>query len=485
MPVLEGRIAFHPLRGNVEQYEKEKESYEKAKIAVHLDSDLYANISFLPLNAAESFGLLRVMDSDDSRPSPRDIVLCKTLPNEMPRVAGVITEERQTPLSHVNLRAIQDKVPNAFIEGASNKKAIESLIGKLVHYKVTSQGYALREATQAEVDKHFDALRPSETQTPKRDLSIDEIRPLGEIAFEQSSSFGVKTANMATMRGFGFAEGAVPDGFAIPFSFYHRFMEHNGFYETVDRLLGDEELKKDRDKLKKALKKFRKTIRGGDFPDDLGEALSVVQKSFEPGQSIRCRSSTNNEDLPGFSGAGLYDSFTHKPDEGRLSKSIRQVFASLWNFRAFEEREFYRIDHKVAAMGVLLHPNFKEERANGVAVTEDILYGTQGNYYLNTQVGEDLVTNPDEDSSPEETLLGWYEKDGHEIVRRSAEDSEKKGLLSKAHLDELRKCLAKIHGRFAKHYGRSPEDLKFAMEIEFKITKDDQLVIKQARPWVF
>ena len=65
--------------------------------------------------------------------------------------------------------------------------------------------------------------------------------------------------------------------------------------------------------------------------------------------------------LRGFSGAGLYDSFTHHPDEGHLSKSIKQVFASLWNFRAFEARDFYRIDHLTTAMGVLVHPNFGDE----------------------------------------------------------------------------------------------------------------------------
>ena len=194
---------------------------------------------------------------------------------------------------------------------------------------------------------------------------------------------------------------------------------------------------------------------------------------------------SENEDLPGFSGAGLYDSYTHKPDEGHLSKSIKQVYASLWNDRAFEEREFYRVDHLATAMGVLLHPNFKDERANGVAVTEDILYEEQGFYYINAQVGEDLVTNPEESSVPEETLLGWWKEDGHRVVVPSNRTESGEHVLSPDHLSELRRSLAQIHGRFAKLYDRSPEDRSFAMEVEFKITNDNNLVIKQARPWVF
>ena len=79
-------------------------------------------------------------------PHPRDIVLYKTLPNEMPRVAGIITGVRQTPLSHVNLRAIQDQVPNAFISEAWKNRKIAPLIGKYVYYRVDADGFDIREA---------------------------------------------------------------------------------------------------------------------------------------------------------------------------------------------------------------------------------------------------------------------------------------------------------------------------------------------------
>ncbi|NND97762.1 MAG: hypothetical protein HKN47_10590 [Pirellulaceae bacterium] len=480
MPFVSGKLAFHPLSGNLSIYQSEKEKYDNSDVAVFLDEDLYGDIAYLPLNMAESFGRLRIMEND-VQATPRDIVICKVLPNQMPRVAGVISEVRQTPLSHVNLRAIQDKVPNAYIAGAMQADEIKSLIGKLVHYQVTAQGYRIREATIDEVNDHFDSMRPTNPQRPKRNLSKKEIAPLSKIAFENSDSFGVKTANIAAMRTFGFPEGTIPDGRAVPFYFYDEFMKHNRFYDTIEKTLASEEFRTRRESQESELKRIRALIEKGEMPDWMLSAISEAQDSFPAGTSIRCRSSTNNEDLPGFSGAGLYDSFTHKPDEGHLSKSVKQVFASLWNFRAFEEREFNRIDHMQVAMGVLLHPNFSDEIANGVAVTDDILYETKGNYYLNIQVGEDLVTNPDEQSSPEEILLGWWAEDGHEVVRKAASG---KNILTNAQLGQLRKDLARVHGKFRLLYEKSEDD-PFAMEIEFKVTKDGKLAIKQARPWVY
>jgi hypothetical protein len=481
MPLLKGRLAFHPLRGNVAQYERDKTKYAASDIAVYLDRDIYKNIAFLPLNQAVSFGLLRVMENE-TRPSPRDIVVCKTLPNQMPRVAGVISEVRQTPLSHVNLRAIQDKVPNAFIEEGLNKDSIKSLLGKFVRYEVNSQGYRLREATQQEVDKHFAAIRPKEAVVPSRDLSVKEYRKLREITFNDSASFGAKTANLAAMHAFKLPAGIVPDGIGVPFHYFDAFMTHNNLYATIEELTSTDEFKMDRESRDATLQKVRQLVENGEIPEWMNQSLSEIHKSFPAGTSLRCRSSTNNEDLPGFSGAGLYDSYTHRADEGHLGKTIKQVYASLWNLRAYEEREFFRIDHEPTAMGVLIHPNFKDETANGVAVTDDILYDSYGNYYINTQLGENLVTNPSEAASPEEVLLGWWKENGHQIVRKS-QANDGKPLLATAQLDAMRAHLAKIHGRFARLYEVDAES-KFAMEVEFKITKEGQLVIKQARPWV-
>ena len=482
MPLLKNRLGYCPLWGAIGIYNRERAHYDAADFPVYFEDDLYTNVGYLPLNQAASYGRLRVLEMDE-RPSPRDIVICKTLPNEMPRVAGVITGVRQTPLSHVNLRAIQDKVPNAFITEAWKSERIAPLIGKYVYYEVNADGFNIREATLKEVETHFADVRPAKPQNPERDLSVTKILPLDNIGFADASRFGVKTVNMATLRTFEFPEGTVPNGFGVPFYFYDAFMKHNDFYAKVEAMLEDPEFLSDQDAKMAALKKFRAKIKQGEMPAWMLDALSELHGAFPEGTSLRCRSSTNNEDLPGFSGAGLYDSYTHHPNEGHLSKSIKQVFASLWNFRAFEARDFYRIDHLVTAMGVLVHSNFADELANGVAVTNDVVYQTIGNYYLNTQVGEDLVTNPEEHSISEEVLLDWWNSNIYRVVTTSNRTTDGGQILTDAYLRELNSYLGIVHHKFSQLYGPMGRTKDFAMEIEFKIKSDGKISIKQARPW--
>ncbi|MFT5185773.1 MAG: hypothetical protein ACI84C_002922, partial [Flavobacteriales bacterium] len=181
----------------------------------------------------------------------------------------------------------------------------------------------------------------------------------------------------------------------------------------------------------------------------------------------------------------LYTSKTQHLDEGHISKSIKQVYASMWNFRAYEERDFYRVNHFIAAMGVLCHPNFEEEQSNGVGISIDPIYETDSTYYLNTQVGESLITNPDENAVPEEILLyqNPSEAGGYLVLRLSNLVEPGELVMDQEYLDQMRDFLGIIHEEFAILYDVVGAE-GFGMDIEYKVTAQDQMVIKQARPWV-
>ena len=485
MPLLDNNLAYHPWREwRVELYERERARYDDSRIEVLLQEEIFPDVDFTPLNVGEGYGFLRDMPLEE-RPNPRDIVIYGSLPNELSRVAGIISTVPQTPLSHVNLRAVQDEVPNAFVKDALQDSNIEDLIDSHVYYEVTASGYSIRAATQAEVDEHYEASRPAGTQTPQRDLSVTTITALSDIGFDDWDAFGVKAANLAVLTTLGFPEGTVPDGFAVPFYFYDEFMRHNDLDDYMEEMLADPDFQTDYDTKEDELKKLRKKIKKAETPGWIETALTAMHATFPDGTSLRYRSSTNNEDLPGFSGAGLYDSKTQHPSETTedgISKSLKQVYASLWNFRAFIERDFHRIDHMAAAMGVLVHPNFSDELVNGVAVSADPVYGTDGAHYVNSQAGEDLVTNPEANSVPEEVLL--YADGTYTVAAVSNQAPRGQLLMTDDQLGQLRRRLDAIHGKFEQLYDIE-EGERFAMEIEFKITSDNVLSIKQARPWIF
>lgn len=485
-PWMADKLAFHRSSETIKDaISAEQSLYDASNVRMIDTNELYGNLEYQPMNQAETFGRL-ILATGSTVVTARDIPIFTSLPNDLSTVSGIITSVPQTPLSHVNLKATQNNTPNAFVKDATTHPDLVPFINKLVYFSVGPDGFEIREATQEEVELHFESVRPSEPQFPARDLSETAIKALPDFGFADTDSYGAKAANVAELQ--HIMPGIAPEGFAIPYSYYDAYMKANGFYEEAQAMMDDALFQSNPEEREDMLKDFRKRIKkSGEMPEWITEELTKLQGSFADGITPRLRSSANAEDLVGFSGAGLYDSFTHKEDEGHISKSVKQVWASLWNYRAFEEREFFRVDHLASAMGVLVHPNYKDELANGVGVTKNIFDPYLEGHYVNVQIGEDLVTNPDLESIPEEFLVAklyGFRQYETQYIRSTNQLPAGERVLTSNEILELREKMDEIRAHFAPLYGRSVSDDSFGMEIEFKITAEGNLAIKQARPWV-
>ncbi len=489
LPFIDGQLAYHPA-GETQRtvFAEEREAFDRSMIRTISTEELFGSKTYEALNPGVTFGRLIVADGTASSLTARDIVIFRHLPNDLTHVAGIITEVPQTPLSHVNLKARQNNTPNVYLKDASTLPEIQDMIGKYVLFEATADRYLLREATAEQVDQYLESIRPRESQTPLRNLTETAIKPLGEIGFEERDVYGAKAVNLSELRRI-LPDSMTPAGEVIPFAYYDQFMRVNGLYDVLARMLAIDGFYQDPDLREAELAKLRDRIKDAPVPSELSEAITALYQRHPAPEGLRCRSSTNNEDLPDFNGAGLYDSRTHYLHEGLLEETVKQVWASTWNYRAFEEREFYRINHFHTAMAVIVHPSYQEERSNGVAVTKNIIDPNWIGYYVNVQVGEDLVTNPTEDAIPEEFLvsllladpeIGNYEYEV-QYVRKSNRRVNDEPILAADQVFELAGRMQLIQKHFRRLYRGNAD---FGMEIEFKIDQNEQLVIKQARPWI-
>lgn len=364
---------------------------------------LMKNIDFLPMNKGLSYGILR-FSNDAVNFGVKDIVVLHELPNHLSHVSGIITNLPQTPLSHINLLAKQNKIPNCYLKNASSNKELISLKNKYVQFEVDDTGYKISKANASDVEKYFEQIRPKNYFEPIANLDEKEIRLLRNINNINYTSYGTKSSNIGELYNI-FEDEKLPDGFAIPFYFYDEFMKFNDFYKDIDSLEKEYQKLDDIDLKSGILKDLRKKIKEGKVPSWMEDEFSKIIEYYPQDTYLRCRSSTNNEDLEDFSGAGLYDSYSHKNLALPLSSTIKRVWASIWNYRAYEERSFYKIIHNKTMMGVCVHERYKDELANGVCVTKNIFNKRKKGFYINVQANEDLVTNPNALSIPEEIVV--------------------------------------------------------------------------------
>ena len=491
------RIADHLYDGEALLYRPVSSAQEQmlpeieAHVPVIRTEDVFLGQTFQPLNPGVGFGTLRfarVAELAVSPPSPTDLVVLDRVPNDISFVSGIVTGEFQTPLSHVNLLSKNRGTPNMALAGAFDEPELRDFDGTLIRLEVTSQDYLIREATLAEAQSYWDSLRPAAQLIPQFDANETGLRALSSLGKSDALSIGAKAANMAEMTDIGVP---LPDSpFAIPFYHYQQHLDENGIQPVIDALLADapgldsEALEERLFELRWRI--FRAPMQAA-FRDEL---IAQIEQRWLAERRVRFRSSTNVEDLEEFSGAGLYTSAGASLSEGAgaIEDAVKVVWASVWNRQAFVERDFYRVDHTRVRMGVLVHPSFDKEEANGVAVTINAFAENRPAYYINSQVGEVSVTNPTGQAIPEQILYyTWYEEPEYEVITRSSLLSSPpsnwpagQSVMLDTELEQLAGYLDAIHEHFR---GLYPPSADFAMDVEFKLDANRQVVIKQARPF--
>jgi Pyruvate phosphate dikinase, AMP/ATP-binding domain len=345
-----------------------------------------------------------------------DIVLLQESYPDITPVAGILATAFSTPLSHVNLRAGAWGIPNAGDKKARDKYA--RLDGKIVYYEVTDTTLTLREATSAEIAELQNKIaKAMHVELPQADITSPRLAMLTRMRAKDVIKYGTKASNLGEIVTANLDGVAVPPGFGVPFFYYVQHMRQNKLDGKVDAILADKRFKTDPVWRRQALEELRKAII--DAPIDQA-TLDMIYKRVEVklgGKGVFVRSSTNAEDLPGFNGAGLYDTMPNVVGKKQLGEALKTVWASLWNLRAVDEREAFGIDHHQVYFGVLIQVGVNATAA-GVLVTKNLFDPTDDHgFTINAKWG--LGMRVVEGQKVPEQIVFDPTNDGTKIISRA------------------------------------------------------------------
>ncbi|MBC7370630.1 MAG: hypothetical protein H7326_03640 [Bdellovibrionaceae bacterium] len=532
---------------------------------------ILSGVNFVGLNPGIAYGMLRVFPANEEDLEPYDIPVFASLPLDLSVVAGTISTEYQDVGSHVNLKSKERGTPNMVLRGKTDVEKLKALDGRPVRLKVDYTGYAIEEVDQKVV---FDAYQKKTAGpwTTVGQVNMTELVHFDQMCakenpkkcLEKSRGYGGKVAGLGflahpTVAGMGsplqkkMGYRLSPIGFGLPLSQYNAFMKLNMeknqvLRRTLTKLIDSEmgmngALPLTPTARRELIAQVQAEILKGEIPKDLYDKdFQELQKLKEetakayPGtelDKLKVRSSSNAEDIKGFNGAGLHDSYSAKislsgPNDAssvceyvsevdedtalqeqdvkpkNLACAIKGAYASLWNMRAVRERTFKKFDHHSAAMGLSVQTSYKfrkgqKIRANSVMITR--VLGTENVYgqQLSTQVGNGLVTNPVPNTKSELAVIAFDATEsfiGINILQYAKPFADKPVMTEKVMSREDMLKMSEI-GRAVeiKYCEAIPDyfpgaDCKYvvnsqkkalAIDMEFKVYTNNEILIKQVR----
>jgi len=499
-------IYFHPTSDAVTA--ESKNLPEDVKIVT--TDEIYAGTDYQPLTVGVGVGQLKFIKAVDlagEYVSYKDIVVLDEAPNDISVVAGLITQEFQTPLSHVNILSQNRGTPNMGLNGAMTNEDLLALEGKIVQLTVGADKWTIKEVSAQTAEEFWEEHLPEPVILPDVNLDITELTDIEDVTPEPVddetlldkikegiNAFGGKAAQYSLLTKI---EGVpIRKAFAVPMYFYYQFMEENGFFERIDGFLTDETFNTDSATRVQKLEKLRDDMMEAPVNQEFQTKLKVkIEADYNSGSKLRFRTSTNSEDLYGFACAGCYESHSGDPDDwDDVLEAIKETFSSAWLYRTFEERSYYGVDHKSVGMALLVHYNFPDEEANGVAVTNNPYdqSGLDPAFYVNVQFGGDVEVVAPPAGVTSDQFLYYFSQPNQPIsyISHSNLITEGTTVLTKKQIYQLGTALDAIHDYFSKAYGPAAgNDGWYGMDVEFKFDDDEnpgetpELFVKQARPY--
>ncbi|MFK4071545.1 PEP/pyruvate-binding domain-containing protein [Streptomyces sp. NPDC029674] len=524
---VDGRLPLLLKPANHGQ-EEELAAISELRVPRILSHELFGTRARTPLNPGEATGRLRFFRTHEEYAAAEaglgwaDIVAMPCLPDDVPRVAGFLNTAPITPLSHTNVLASGWGIPNAIVRDLEQLVEKDGLDGAWVRYRVREDEISLERLD------HEPALRAPAWHQQRIRLEPPLLADVPVLALHRLRSadrdrYGTKAANLgelhhvldsrtADLTAFygrprpprehlyghlaarlGLTDHSeaelrsaaaefvsrtvgAPNGVALPFALQQHFLASSpALQQGIGKLKMALELDAT-DVLDSLCLQLQQLIRNTPVPESVTRRISQAFLPAPAGSRGRLvvRSSSNAEDLPGFSAAGVYDSVTTVHGTGELLDAVRQVWASLLSPRSVRLRHQVGISLDDTYMGVIVQ-EYVPASLGGVLVTcnptrrEDFR-----NVYLNCSPGspEQVV---DGSVLPQQYLYNTVEGGGRTVALGSWGDGL--SAATRARLADL-----SLTGRLLQsHFSGS--DVDRPLDIEWLMTDRGDFRLVQIRPY--
>jgi hypothetical protein len=482
------RTFFTPVAFKPNSLRQEEATRSLAGMERVLQSDIAKEQEYQALNLAKGLGRIHIVPKLDEHVEIgfNEILVLDEVPVQLPPVAGIITSQPSTPLSHINLLAKGWGIPNAYIKNA--KELLKQYDGWWVSFETLRETYTIKRADMNQLREY--QRRQAErldVMKPRSNLSETRLLNLAEQHSRSSLAYGGKSANLGEVLNARLSGIVVPGGFTIPFYYYDDFIKRNNLDDAIYGLLNDQKFVHDPAYRREQLVQLRQKIESAEFDPKLRQmVLQKVAREYAD-KGLFVRSSSNSEDLPNFSGAGLYTTVPNVRGEQQLIDAIRKVWASLWNFEAYEARERANVDHSKIFMAVLLQEGINSESSGVMISTDPFDNDNKGVIYISAKRG--LGIKVVEGQRIAEQILFRPRTNAVQVLTRSAEDSlltfDENGGVKEVPIegdrvvltDDVIRRLVRAATAIKRVFGERDQDIEWAY-------MKGQIYIVQSRPFI-